>query len=116
MTWTVAPELKSQVRIIPSNLGQQLFEGQAGCVECHPPPNYTNGKKMDTGRGTGETCMVPSLAEVWRSAPYLHDAAAPTLMEVITDFNPDQKRGRTKDISKDDLWQLVRYVESLTRP
>ena len=56
---------------------------------------------------------VPSLVEVWRTAPYLHSGDALTLREAITDFNWMQKRGRTKDLSEQELDDLLEYLQAL---
>ena len=32
---------------------------------------------------------VPTLAEVWRTAPYLQDGRAATMREVLTTYNPE---------------------------
>jgi cytochrome c peroxidase len=93
--------------------GQALFRGKAGCAECHPAPLYTNMKTVDPGLGAGVAYDVPSLIEAWRTAPYLHSGDALTLRENITDFNPLQKRGRTKDLSPAELDDLLEFLRSL---
>jgi DNA-binding beta-propeller fold protein YncE/cytochrome c peroxidase len=93
--------------------GKALFLGRAGCAECHPPPLYTNMKTVDPGLGAGVAYDVPSLIEAWRTAPYLHSGDALTLRETITDFNPLQKRGRTKDLSPHELDDLLEFLRSL---
>jgi hypothetical protein len=93
--------------------GKTLFEGKAGCAECHPHPTFTSMKKVDPGLGSGVLYDVPSLIEVWRTAPYLHNGDALTLRETITDFNWMQKRGRTKDLSEQELEDLLVYLRSL---
>jgi DNA-binding beta-propeller fold protein YncE/cytochrome c peroxidase len=93
--------------------GKALFVGKAGCAECHPSPLYTNLKTVDPGLGSGVAYDVPSLIEVWRTAPYLHGGDALTLRETITDFNPLQKRGRTKDLTPAELDDLLAFLRSL---
>lgn len=87
--------------------------GKAGCKECHPPPLYTNLKTIDPGLGAGVAYDVPSLIEAWRTAPYLHSGDALTLRETITDFNQQQKRGRTKDLTSQELEDLLAFLQSL---
>ena len=87
--------------------------GRAGCVGCHPPPLYTNLNTVDPGLGAGVAYDVPSLIEAWRTAPYLHSGDALTLREIITDFNPLQKRGRTKDLAPSELDDLLEFLRSL---
>ncbi|MCX8037679.1 MAG: c-type cytochrome [Candidatus Sumerlaeia bacterium] len=93
--------------------GKALFEGKAGCVECHPHPWFTNQKQADPGLGAGTAYDVPSLIEVWRTAPYLHSGDATTLREAVVDFNVLEKRGRTKNLSDDEIADLLEYLESL---
>jgi DNA-binding beta-propeller fold protein YncE len=93
--------------------GKMLFEGKAGCATCHPHPAFTSMQKVDPGLGSGVLYDVPSLVEVWRTAPYLHNGDALTLRETITNFNFMQKRGRTKDLSEQELDDLLEYLQSL---
>jgi mono/diheme cytochrome c family protein len=93
--------------------GRAIFMGKAGCVECHPPPLFSNLKTVDPGLGAGVPYDVPSLIEAWRTAPYLHSGDALTLRETITDFNPQQRRGRTNDLTDREIDDLVEFVRSL---
>jgi len=67
--------------------GKKLF-GQAGCKLCHSPPLYTNLKKYDIGTSTeqydNKEFDTPTLVEVWRTSPYLHDGRAVTIQDVLT--------------------------------
>jgi YVTN family beta-propeller protein len=108
--------------------GEKIFTGKAECVKCHPLPATTNNKRADIGTGTGrpdplkmpngQTIYpmqfdVPHLRGAWDSAPYLHDGRAKTLYEVFTQFNPDDKHGKTKGLTKQELDDLVAFVQSL---
>ncbi|MBN2317251.1 MAG: c-type cytochrome [Sedimentisphaerales bacterium] len=93
--------------------GKTIFEGKAGCVKCHPHPLFTTMQKVDPGLGSGVLYDVPTLIEVWRTAPYLHSGDALTLRETITDFNFMQKRGQTKNLSEQELNDLIAYLKSL---
>ncbi len=104
--------------------GAKLFK-KAGCAECHPTskdgPNnerlYTNLKKYDLGLGVGNEAGrefdTPTLAEVWRTAPYLYDGRAPTMSDVLTTCNPKDMHGVTKDLKPDEINALVEYILSL---
>jgi len=96
--------------------GEKLFS-QAGCVGCHTPPTYTNQQKVDVGTGSEEDdspCYdVPTLVEVWRTAPYLHDGRAAQIIDVLTTCNTAGRHGQVSDLSKGDVNDLVAYV--LTR-
>jgi YVTN family beta-propeller protein len=96
--------------------GEKLFS-QAGCVHCHPAPLYTNLHQydVDTGTGidTGKRFDVPTLREVWRTAPYLHDGRAATLNEVVTVHNPNDRRGLTSSLTPGQVADLIEYLKSL---
>ncbi|MHC4888988.1 MAG: cell surface protein [Planctomycetota bacterium] len=98
--------------------GEKLFK-KAACVNCHPAPLYTNMGKYDVGTGTDtdeEDDMefdTPTLVEVWRTAPYLHDGKAVTIKEVLTEFNKDDRHGKTSKLSEKEIADLAEYV--LTR-
>ncbi len=93
--------------------GRELFMGKAGCAQCHPPPLYTNQQLCDSGLGGTVKYDVPTLIEVWRTAPYLHEGQALTLREAILDYNPLQRRGRTRELSNSELADLIEFVRSL---
>lgn len=91
--------------------GKALFE-QAGCAVCHPGPMGTDLKGYDVGTAITEEKLfdTPALVEVWRTAPYLHDGRATTIMEVLTKFNKDDKHGVTSSLNPDQLKDLAAYV------
>ncbi|MCP5119983.1 MAG: c-type cytochrome, partial [bacterium] len=90
--------------------GQKIYEN-AGCDVCHPLPLATGLEKADVG--TGSEFDTPTLVEVWRTAPYLHDGRAGTIEEVLTKHNPDDAHGFTSSLTKQELADLVEYVLSL---
>lgn len=96
--------------------GGRIFES-AGCTPCHPAPLYTSNHSYNVGTGLGtqqdRLFDTPTLIEVWRTAPYLHDGRAATMEDVFRKHNPDNRHGRTSDLSPDDLAALVEYVLSL---
>ena len=96
--------------------GKEVFK-TAGCVQCHPHPYFTTKELVATGTATGldegKSILVPSLVEVWRTAPYLHDGRAKTVREAITTHNPGDIRGKTSSLNDRELEDLVNYVQSL---
>lgn len=96
--------------------GRKLF-AKAGCAQCHSGPVYTDLLRHNVGTATDEEPRgrfdTPTLVEVWRTAPYLHDGRAATIEEVLTKFNENDRHGRTSDLSEDEISDLVEYV--LTR-
>jgi mono/diheme cytochrome c family protein len=96
--------------------GKKVF-GRAGCAECHPAPLYTDLKTYDLelgeGQDKGKVLDTPTLVEVWRTAPYLHDGRAYDMGEVFKRYNPTELHGRTGKLSPKELDDLVEYVLSL---
>ena len=96
--------------------GERLFN-KAGCASCHAGPLYTNMGRYDVGTGrqdeAGRPFDTPTLVEVWRTAPYLHDGRAVTIKEVLTQFNQGDKHCRTSDLTDAELADLAEYI--LTR-
>ncbi len=87
------------------------------CVTCHFPPLHTDRRKHDVGSkmdfDTVSEFDVPHLNNIYDSAPYLHNGAAPTLEEIWTVFNPDDTHGVTNDMTKDQLNDLIEYLKTL---
>lgn len=84
--------------------GRKLFFGKANCSACHSGPNFTdNGfhnigvswdvEKKDEGRfaisgleGDTGSFKTPTLREIARTAPYMHDGSMATLEAVIDHY------------------------------
>jgi len=95
--------------------GRKVFR-KAGCSLCHSGPMLTNLQEYDVGTGDGgdkgRKFDTPSLVEIWRTAPYLYDGRAATIKDVVTTFNPQDKHGRTSDLSEREIKDLVEFVLS----
>jgi len=79
--------------------GFDLFNGKAGCAECHSGWNFTEGAFYDIGTAQADDLgrgrlfpnspklqyafKVPTLRDVARRGPYMHDGSVPTLEAVI---------------------------------
>jgi len=98
--------------------GKALFEdSRTGCSDCHTGELLTDLKSHDVGTrhelDRRDAFDNPTLLELWRTAPYLHDGSAPTLLDVLTTHNRGDKHGKTSHLSKDKLAALVAYLLSL---
>jgi YVTN family beta-propeller protein len=86
------------------------------CSSCHSGPKGTNQKIVDVGtrKPTDNTGLLkaPPLTNIALTAPYLHDGSARSLEEIWTVFNPDDKHGRTNDLTKDELNDLIEYLRT----
>jgi YVTN family beta-propeller protein len=86
------------------------------CSYCHSGPKGTNQKSFDVGthkpNDNGSLLKSASLTSIALTAPYLHDGSARTLEEIWTVYNPDDKHGRTNDLTKDELNDLIEYLRT----
>lgn len=83
--------------------GFALFNGKAHCASCHSGPSFTDGSFQDIGSATGDDIgrgrmfpnseklqyafKTPTLRDVDRRAPYMHDGSIATLDDVIELYN-----------------------------
>lgn len=103
-----SPELNRDGTLTESaTAGKALFE--KNCASCHPAPLYTDNNLYDVGTkhfsGDSGVYDVPTLNEVWRTAPYLHDGSLNTIEEVVRLF--------AKDLTDMEVKQLADYVRSI---
>jgi cytochrome c peroxidase len=112
--------------------GMKLFFGKANCVACHAGPNFTdNGfhniglPGTDEGRaaiskslGDKGSFKTPTLREIARTAPYMHDGSLKTLEEVIAHYIKGGTPGPQVDeelfplkLSTDDAADLITFLK-----
>lgn len=116
--------------------GRRLFLGRAGCGACHGGPNFTDEAFHNTGAGwpadagrflvTGVATdsgrfKTPTLREVARTAPYMHDGSVATLDSVVAFYasgggaNPYLDADiRPFALTGDERRALVAFLEALT--
>jgi cytochrome c peroxidase len=86
------------------------------CSYCHSGPKGTSQKSFDVGtkKPSDDSGMLdtPQLTNIALTAPYLHDGSARTLEEIWTNYNPEDKHGRTNDLTKDELNDLIEYLRT----
>jgi cytochrome c peroxidase len=96
-------------------LGQPIPQSNQ-CAYCHSGPKGTSQKSFDVGTGkpTDNSGLLdtPQLMNVALTAPYLHDGSAQTLEEIWTVYNPHDQHGRTNDLTKDELNDLIEYLRT----
>ena len=99
--------------------GKNLFQSkEVGCTQCHPGPLFTDLQAYDVGtRGRfdreSDLFDTPTLVEIWRTGPYLHDGSAATVREVTTTSNSKNEHGKTSQLTPEQIDQLVEYLLSL---
>jgi cytochrome c peroxidase len=122
--------------------GWDLFTGDAHCSRCHFGPNFTDSafhnlglgwdaaseRYKDEGRGavTGRAgdrgaFKTPTLRDVDRHAPYMHDGSLPTLRDVILFYERGGVRNphldtqiRPLSLSPGDIDALVDFLGALS--
>ncbi len=99
--------------------GFALFTGRARCATCHAGWAFSDWKRHDIGRADTPNPRVrtPSLREVGRTAPYMHDGRIPTLAAVVDHYSDGavQRRGAapTVALSAAEKAELVAFLRSL---
>ena len=96
--------------------GKEVFM-RVGCSACHPEPLYTDKNSYDVGTAsgidTGRTLDTPTLVEVWRTAPYLHDGRAAAMTDVLRKHNAGDKHGKTSGLTEQEINDLAAFILSL---
>ena len=87
-------------------------------MKCHPEPLYTDLLMHDVdSRGQydrRDDFDTPTLIEVWRTAPYMHDGHYTTIKELIAKGKHGKKGGGDIDkLTEQQLNDLVEFVLSL---
>jgi cytochrome c peroxidase len=117
--------------------GFVIFNGKAHCADCHSGPSFTDGSFQDIGIGVGEDIgrakffknseklryafKTPTLRDVAKRAPYMHDGSIPTLEAVIDHYNKGgiDRPSRSPSIkplflTKDEKADLIAFLKTLT--
>ena len=129
-------------------LGHLLFFNRAGCNQCHLGPNFTDARFHNLGVGWREPAAgadprtgfadpgrfavtgaerdrgafkTPTLREVARRPPYMHDGSVPTLREVIRLYDRGGIRNpwlasemKPLRLSPEEIDALVAFLEALS--
>lgn len=112
-------------RLVNGELSQKALKGKAlfedpkvGCSFCHKGEYFTDLKMHDVGTSKPVDrdqiqFDTPTLREIWRTAPYLHDGSALTIFDLLTTGNEKQRHGKTEGLSQEELESLSEYILSL---
>ncbi|SNR17253.1 PKD domain-containing protein [Tenacibaculum jejuense] len=105
--------------------GKAIFS-DLKCASCHSGETFTDspsGKLHDvgtlgiqSGQRLQKTLLgldVPTLKDVWATAPYLHDGSAKTIKEVLTTKNVGDAHGAVSTLSQNQIDQLVAYINQI---
>jgi cytochrome c peroxidase len=113
-----SPHLIKGKLSVAARRGEKLFfDETVGCADCHNGPLLTDLKLHGVGTvGKFDKPVdrfdTPSLIEVWRTAPYLHDGRAVTIREVLTKFQHDDEHGVTSHLTPKQIDDLAEFILS----
>jgi cytochrome c peroxidase len=98
--------------------GKQLFfSSRINCARCHDEPLYTDLRTHDVeSQGKYDRRSefdTPTLIEVWRTAPYLHDGHYTTIKRLIRDGKHGSTAGEVQSLTERELDDLAEFVLSL---
>lgn len=98
--------------------GQAIFQSaEAECADCHSGELLTDQKMHNVGTRApydqADRFDTPSLIEIYRTAPYLHNGSAPTIRDLILGNNSTDMHGTTSHLKKKQIDELVAYLLSL---
>jgi mono/diheme cytochrome c family protein len=92
--------------------GSAIFhDAEAACSGCHTGASLTSNKTVDVG--TGGMFQVPSLRGIAHRAPYLHTGCAATLADRFGPCGGGDDHGKTSNLTKAQIADLVAYLETL---
>jgi len=97
--------------------GMKLFFGKARCSACHVGPNFSDSAfhnigldSKDPGRyevsklkGDTGAFKTPTLREIAKTAPYMHDGSLKTLEDVVAHYN---KGGNNNEFQDEEIFAL----------
>jgi cytochrome c peroxidase len=117
--------------------GFDLFNGKARCASCHSGWNFTDGSFHDVGSAKGDdygrgklfptsvklryAFKTPTLRDVARRGPYMHDGSVPTLEAIVDLYDkggidrPSRAENvRPLHLSPGEKADLIAFLKTLT--
>jgi cytochrome c peroxidase len=120
--------------------GLQIFRGKGNCAACHVGPTFSDERLHNTGVAWREGVFMdpgrfgvtnrpedrgafktPTLREVARTSPYMHDGSLRTLEEVINFYSDGGRRNPAQDpeirplrLTPAEKLALVAFLKSLS--
>ena len=114
-----SPHLVNGKLSLSAQRGEKLFHSaETGCAQCHPPPLFTDLHTHDVGTRNAhdretDRFDTPTLVELWRTAPYLHDGSVATVSDLLVFANKNDQHGKTSHLTADEILDLCEYLLSL---
>ena len=122
----------------PAQRGLLLFRDKARCTKCHSGFNFTDEKFHNIGTGWDDNKVdlgrymvtknpedisafkTPTLREISRTAPYMHDGRFKTLDDVVNFYNQGGVKNPHQDplilpleLTKEEKQDLVQFLRTL---
>jgi cytochrome c peroxidase len=96
--------------------GKTIFESKARCSRCHKGEFYTSDSNYDLKLGYDgspfDLWNPPSLLGVWDRGPFMHDARAETLEQLLEKHHvPDKLGGQA--LTDEERRDLLAFLKSL---
>lgn len=96
--------------------GRQLFEGRAGCIQCHAGSTFTTADTFDGAvedpKDRNKKYNPPSLTGVSTRRRFLHTGKAKTLEQVLTKYHrPEDLVGQS--LTEEEVATIVAYLKTL---
>lgn len=111
--------------LVDGQLSEQALRGKAifereelGCAKCHFGEYFTDQKMHDVGSRAEKVDQqddfdTPTLREIWRTPPYMHDGRYVHLRDVFKLGNHGDVYGDVAGLSDEELDDLTEYLLSL---
>ncbi|MDD3588006.1 MAG: c-type cytochrome [Thermoguttaceae bacterium] len=98
--------------------GKKLFESERlACTKCHMGEYLTDMKMHDVGSRASydqmDNFVTPTLREVWRTSPYMHDGRYINMKDVFKEGCHGDVFGDVANLNDKELDDLVEYILSL---
>ena len=98
--------------------GKKVFENEKyACTQCHTGEYFTDQQLHDVGSRADydhrDDFDTPTLREIWRTPPYMHDGRYVNLKDVFTDGAHGDVLGDVGEMTDEEADDLVEYLLSL---
>jgi cytochrome c peroxidase len=121
-------------------MGLEIFRGKGNCIACHAGPTFTDENFHNTGVAWRDSAIAdegrfaiskdprdhgafktPTLREITRTSPYMHDGSMATLEEVIDFYSEGGRTNpfldseiRPRNFSTEEKHALAEFLRALT--
>ncbi|MDO5310082.1 MAG: c-type cytochrome [Planctomycetia bacterium] len=98
--------------------GKAIFEDEKyACAQCHSGEYFSDQQMHDVGSRADydhrDDFDTPTLREVWRTPPYMHDGRYVHLRDVFLDGKHGDALGDVDELTEEQVDDLVEYILSL---